>query len=408
MLSPDFRKIRNDFPMLKKTMHGKPLIYFDSAATSQKPQVVIDVLNHFYAEQYGTVHRAVYELAVQATHEYQKARKQIQTFLNAPLLEEVIFTKGSTEAINLVASSFGKAFVKPGDEIIISEIEHHSNIVPWQMMCHDREAILRIIPVNDQGELDLEAYRQLLSNKTKLVSVAHISNALGTINPVEEIIAMAHEFGAKVLIDGAQSSPHMPLDMQALDADFYVFSGHKLYGPTGIGILYGKKELLEALPPYQGGGDMIETVTFPMTTYNVLPLKFEAGTPMFAEVIALGAAIDYVTKIGLENIYQYEKNLLDYATDRIQEIKGLKIIGTAAKKGAIISFIVEGIHALDIGTMLDLRGIAIRTGHHCAQPAMKRFGVSATARVSFAFYNTKEEIDVFIDALKAVIAALLK
>lgn len=403
---PNFNLLRKDFPMLDKTMHGKPLIYFDSAATAQKPQTVIDAINNYYTNSYGTVHRAVYELSVHATQQYQEIRKKIADLLNAKHSEEIIFTRGTTESINMIAYSFGKAFINPGDEILITELEHHSNIVPWQILCEDRKAILKVVPINDKGELKMDEFAKLLTDKTKLVSVAYISNALGTINPIKEIISMAHQKGAKVLIDGAQSTPHSAIDVQDLDADFYVFSGHKFYGPTGIGILYGKAELLNQMPPYQGGGDMIEKVTFDKTTYNVLPMKFEAGTPMIAEVIGLGAAVDYVQKIGLENIHDYEQDLLHYATEKMSKIDGLRIIGTAEEKGAIISFIVDGIHPLDIGTMLDLRGVAIRTGHHCAQPVMKHFNTPSTARASFAFYNTKEEIDRFVEALKDVIRIL--
>lgn len=406
VMFPDFSKLRDDFPMLKKSMHGKPLIYFDSAATAQKPQMVIDAITHYYNSQYGTVHRAIYELSVYATQMYQQVRQNLAKFLHAAKPEEIIFTRGTTESINLVAYSFGKAFIKPGDEVIITEMEHHSNIVPWQLMCEDRQAVLKIVTMNSRGELNLDDFEKLLSPRTKIVSVAHVANSLGTINPIKEIAAMVHYAGAKLLVDGAQCAPHMPVDVQDLDADFYVFSGHKLYGPTGIGILYGKEELLQAMPPYQGGGDMIETVTFPKTTYNVLPLKFEAGTPMIAEVIGLGAALDYVNAIGLENIQRWENELLVYATERMKAIQGLEIIGTAAEKSAIISFIVPGIHPLDIGTMLDLRGIAIRTGHHCAQPTMRHFGLSATARASFALYNNKEEIDRFVEALRDVIRLL--
>jgi cysteine desulfurase / selenocysteine lyase len=405
-VTSDFIKLRDDFPMLKKKMHGHPLIYLDSAATAQKPQSVIDAMTNFYCEQYGTVHRAVYELSVVSTQEYQNVRCKIAAFLNARKPEEIIFTRGTTESINMIAYSFGKAFVKPGDEVIIAESEHHSNIVPWQLLCEDRGAVLKVIPINDKGELLLDAYADFLTSRTKIVSIAHIANSLGTINPVKEIIAMAHRTGAKVLIDGAQTVPHMSVNVQDLDADFYVFSGHKIYGPTGIGILYGKADLLEAMPPAQGGGDMIETVTFPKTTYNVLPMKFEAGTPMIAEVIGLGAAIDYVNAIGLDNIQKWEHELLEYATNLLQKIDGLRIIGTAAKKGAIISFVVEGTHPLDLGTMLDLRGVAIRTGHHCAQPTMRHFGIPATARASFALYNQKDEIDRFTAALKDVIRLL--
>jgi cysteine desulfurase/selenocysteine lyase len=406
MAAPDFSKLREDFPMLKQSMHGKPLIYLDSAATAQKPQVVIDTLTDFYANHYGTVHRAVYELAVHSTYEYNEARKKVQNFLKAAKPEEIIFTRGTTESINMVAYSFGKAFVKEGDEIIISEIEHHSNIVPWQILCEDRGSKLKVIPANQKGELDLDAYAKLLNNKTRLVAVNHISNALGTINPIRTIIDMAHNAGAKVLIDAAQSAPHMSIDIGELNPDFLVFSGHKLMGPTGVGVFYGKEELLDRMPPPQGGGDMIETVTFPRTTYNALPLKFEAGTPMFAEVIALGKAVDYLQNIGLENIRKHEHTLLEHATKKMSEIPGVRIIGTADQKGAIISFIVEGAHHLDIGTLLDLRGIALRTGHHCAQPAMRLFGITGTARASFALYNTLEEIDIFVEALKECIRML--
>jgi cysteine desulfurase/selenocysteine lyase len=389
--------------MLQKNMHGKPLIYFDTAATAQKPMQVIDAIDNYYRSNYGTVHRAVYELSLFATQKYQEIRHQIQKFLGAAQPEEIIFTRGTTESINLVAYSFGKAFIQPGDEIIISEMEHHSNIVPWQILCEDRGATLRVIRINDRAEIDLDHYAQLLNNKTKLVSVAHIANATGTVNPIKTMIDMAHKWGAKVLIDGAQSAPHQTVNVQALDADFYVFSGHKLYGPTGIGILYGKAELLKAMPPYQGGGDMIETVTFAKTTYNVLPLKFEAGTPMIAEVIGLGAAIVYIQTIGLNSIHQYEQQLLTYATSQLTQIKNLHIIGTAQEKGAITSFVIEGAHPLDIATLLDLRGIAIRSGHLCAQPTMHHFNTSSLCRASYAFYNTFEEIDNFIASLKDVL-----
>jgi cysteine desulfurase/selenocysteine lyase len=400
MLKPDFSKYRQDFPVLKTSMHGKPLIYFDSAATAQKPQVVIDAMTTFYEKNYGTVHRAIYELSTHATKEYEETRKKVARLLNAEKNEEIIFTRGTTESINLVAHCFGKAFIFPGDEVIISEMEHHSNIVPWQMLCEDRQAVLKIIPFNDKGELDLDTFRNLLSSKTKIVAIAHVSNALGTLNPVKEIIEMAHAVGAKCLVDGAQSTPHMKIDVQDLNADFFVFSGHKLYGPTGIGVLYGKEELLNQMPPYQGGGDMIEKVTFLKTTYNTLPLKFEAGTPMIAEVLGLGHAVTYIETIGLDAIYNYEHELLTYAMGKTQEIEGLKIIGTADKKGAIISFIIDGVHPLDLATLLDLQGVAIRTGHHCAQPVMRHFGITSASRASFAFYNTKEEIDNFILSLK--------
>ncbi|HRD55147.1 MAG TPA: cysteine desulfurase [Parachlamydiaceae bacterium] len=393
-------KLREDFPLLKQKMHGKPLVYLDSAATAQKPNSVIDAMQDFYQNHYGTVHRAIYQLSAYATAEYEKARTKVQRLLNAAKREEIIFARGTTEAINMVAYSFGKAFLLPGDEIIISEMEHHSNIVPWQMACEDRGAKLKVIPMNDQGELDLEKFAALLSDKVKLVAITHVSNALGTVNPIKKIIEMAHHTGAKCLIDGAQSVPHMPVDVQDLDADFYVFSGHKVYGPTGIGILYGKEDLLNAMPPYQGGGDMIQTVEFAKTTYNTLPLKFEAGTPMIAEVIGLGAAIDYMESIGLEAIHAYEQELLEHATAKIKAIEGISIIGEAAEKGAILTFKADDVHPLDLATLLDLQGIAIRTGHHCAQPVMRHFGVTSLSRASFALYNTKEEIDYFIDSLQ--------
>lgn len=396
----DANVLRKDFPMLKKTMHGNPLIYFDSAATAQKPQVVIDVLTDFYQNNYGTVHRAIYQLCIHATNAYEDARNKIRNFINAEKNEEIIFTRGTTEAINTVAYSFGKAFIQPGDEVIISETEHHSNIVPWQLMCEDRGSILKVIPVNDHAEIDLDAFSAMLSNKTKLVAIAHVANSTGTIHPVKKVIEMAHAYGAKVLIDGAQSAPHLPIDVQDLNADFYVFSGHKIYGPTGVGVLYGKQKLLEEMPPYQGGGDMIDRVSFAKTTYHALPLKFEAGTPIIAEVIALGAAIDYLNSVGLKEIQEWEHQLLVYATSQLAEMKEIRIIGTAKEKGGIISFVAEGVHAFDIGSMLDLKGIAIRTGHHCAQPTMLRFGVQATCRISFGLYNTKEEVDLFVKALK--------
>lgn len=401
-----FDKLRDDFPMLKRNMHGKPLIYFDSAATAQKPQCVIDAISKFYTEQYGTVHRAVYELSVQSTQEYQSVRRRVAAFLNAAKPEEIIFTRGTTESINMIAYSFGKAFVRPGDEIIITEMEHHSNIVPWQILCEDRGAVLKVVPMDDRGMLRLDEMTKLLNSKTRIVAVAHVSNSLGTINPIKEIAAMVHAAGAKLLVDGAQAAPHMPIDVRDLDADFYVFSGHKIYGPTGIGILYGKEELLEAMPPYQGGGDMIEKVTFSKTTYNVLPMKFEAGTPMIAEVYGIGAAIDYISDIGLDNIRLWEHGLLEYATKTLQAVDGLRIIGTSPHKGAIVSFVVEGTHPLDLGTMLDLRGVAVRTGHHCAQPAMRHFGLPGTARASFGLYNNKSEIDSFVVSLKDVVRML--
>ena len=387
-------------------MHGKPLIYLDSAATAQKPQSVIDAIANFYQNHYGTVHRAIYELSVFSTASYENVRIKVQKFLNAAKAEEIIFTRGTTESINLAASSFGKAFIQPGDEVLVSEMEHHSNIVPWQMMCQERGAEMKVIPINDQGEIDLKSYANLLSSKTKIVAITHISNVLGTLNPIKQMIAMAHEEGAAVLIDGAQAAPHVAIDVQDLDADFYAFSGHKLYGPTGIGILYGKKELLNAMPPYQGGGDMIDKVSFSKATYQQLPLKFEAGTPLIAEVIGLGAAIDYLMTIGLANIERWEHLLLVYATEQLRKIPGLRILGTSPIKGAIISFIVEGTHPFDIATLLDLKGIAIRSGNLCAQPLMSRYGITAACRASFGFYNTKSEIDHFSASLEDIIKHL--
>lgn len=398
--------VKKDFPMLQKTMHGKPLVYLDSAATAQKPSVVIDAIDNFYRNEYGTVHRAIYELSVKATREYQETRIKVAKLLGAAKVEEIIFTRGSTEAINLVASSFSRRFIKAGDEILISEMEHHSNIVPWQLACEATGATLKVIPFDDQGRLIWDEFIKLVSSKTKLVAVTHLSNSLGTINPIKKIIDHAHSFGAKVLIDGAQSAPHLTLNMVDLDADFYVFSGHKLYGPTGIGILYGKEALLNEMPPYQGGGDMIEKVTFAKTTYNTLPLKFEAGTPMIAEVIGLGAAIDYIQSLGLAAIEAHETALHKRLEAGLLTIPELKIIGTAPQKGALSSFIIEGTHPLDIGTLLDLKGFAIRTGHHCCQPVMDHFKIPGTARASLAFYNTTDDVDLFIKALRDVSCAL--
>lgn len=407
MSSFDVQKIRKDFPMLEKTMHSKPLVYFDSAATYQKPNAVIDALTNFYREHYSTVHRAIYQIASWSTENYEQARRKVQKFIGAGKTEEIIFTRGATESINLVAYSFGKAFVKPGDEILISAMEHHSNIVPWQLLCEDRGARLKVIPMNERGELLLEEYGKLLNPRTRLVAFTHISNALGTVNPVKEMTAMAHQAGAKVLVDGSQSIAHYATDVRDLDVDFFVFSGHKMMGPTGIGILYGKEELLNAMPPYQGGGDMIETVEFEKTTYNVLPLKFEAGTPMIAEVIALGAAVDYIQSIGLKAIYAWEQELAVYAAAKLQQIPKLRIIGQAKEKGALISFVIDGIHSLDLGGFLDLKGIAVRTGHHCAQPVMRFFNIPSTVRTSFGCYNTKEEVDYFAESLHSIVQKLV-
>lgn len=397
---------RSDFPMLKQKMHGKPLIYLDSAATSQKPQVVIDTLADFYAKHYATVHRAVYEIAGYATEAYQQARHIAKTFLNASSVDEIIFTRGTTESINLIAYSFGKQWIKAGDEILISTIEHHSNIVPWQMLCEDRGAVLKVIPMLDNGELDLESYRKLLSARTKLVSVGHIANSIGTVNPIKEMIHDAHRVGAKVLIDGAQAAPHMRIDVQNLECDFYVFSGHKTYGPTGIGILYAKQELLEQMPPYQGGGDMIEKVTFAKTTYGPPPIKFEAGTPIIAEAIALGTALEYLQGIGIDHIAAHEKELVSYAMEKMRHVPDIILYGSQKERGSLISFNIEGIHHLDIGTMLDLQGIAVRTGHVCAQPTMERLGTTGIVRASFGLYNTKDEIDFFVSALKEAVSLL--
>lgn len=397
--SLDVEKIRQDFPLLHQEVNGKPLAYLDNAATSQKPTQVIEALDKYYQEDNANIHRGIHTLSERATIDYEQARGKVRSFINANSEKEIIFVRGATEGINLIAQSYGRNKLKTGDEIIISEMEHHSNIVPWQLLCEQTGAILKIIPINDSGELILEEFEKLLSPKTKLVSLAHISNALGTINPIQIIIDRAHEHNAVVIIDGAQATPHTIVDVQALDCDFYVFSGHKLFGPTGIGVLYGKAHLLEAMPPWQGGGDMIKMVSFEKTLYNDLPYKFEAGTPHIAGVIGLGAAIDYVSATGLDAIAAYEHELLEYATEKTLEVKGLRLIGTAQQKTSILSFVIDSIHPHDIGTILDHEGIAIRTGHHCAMPVMTHFNVPATARASFAFYNTFEEVDRLIQAL---------
>ncbi|MFZ0785321.1 MAG: cysteine desulfurase [Candidatus Acidiferrales bacterium] len=398
----DVESVRADFPILEQKVHGKPLVYLDNAATSQKPRAVIDAISHYYEGTNANIHRAVHHLSEQATGEYEAARVTAQKFINAASPTEIIFVRGTTEGINLVAQTFGRANIHAGDEVVVTDMEHHSDIVPWQLLCEDRGAKLRVVPINDRGELILEEYDKLLGPKTKLVCVTHVSNALGTVNPVREIIEKAHSLGIPVLVDGAQAVPHMKVDVQALDCDFYSFSGHKVYGPTGIGVLYGKKALLEAMPPYQGGGDMILSVTFEKTTYNRLPYKFEAGTPDIAGVIGLGAALDYVSGLGIEKIGAYEHELLDYATAAVSSIPGLKIIGTAKEKAGVLSFTLENIHPHDIGTILDREGIAIRTGHHCSQPVMKRFGVDSTARASFAMYNTKQEVDALVRGIEKV------
>jgi len=406
----DVARVRADFPILATTMRGKPLVYLDNGATTHKPRAVIEAETRYYETQNANIHRGVYELSQTATDLYEAARKTVQAFLNAAEPAEIIFARGATEAINLVAASYGRTFLQPGDEVIVSTLEHHSNIVPWQMACAATGATLRVIPVNDAGELCMDHYAKLLNTRTKFVAVNHISNALGTINPVAEIISQAHAVGAKVLIDGAQWVAHYPTDVQAIDADFYAFSGHKLYGPTGIGVLYGKRALLESMPPYQGGGDMIASVTFAKTTYAELPNKFEAGTPNIAGAVGLAAAIDYVSAIGLENAARHEQALLEHATAQLAQVPGLRIIGTAAQKTSVISFVLDNppLSALDIGIKLDNAGIAVRTGHHCCQPVMDRFGIPATTRASFAMYNTLEEVDALAAALQKIVAATSK
>ena len=398
----DVEALREDFPVLKQTVHGKPLVYLDSAATAQKPSVVVEAIRRFHEVDCANIHRGVHELSQRSTAAYEETRTKVRRFLHAKSTDELIFVRGTTEGVNLVSSSWGRKFVNPGDEIIISAMEHHSNIVPWQMLCEEKGATLRLIPMNDRGELLIDEYEKLLNARTRMVAVTHVSNVLGTINPVRQIVDMAHNAGALALIDGAQAAPHMKIDVQALDADFYALSGHKVFGPTGIGILYGKSKLLNAMPPYQGGGDMIKVVTFAKTIYNDLPYKFEAGTPNIAGGIGLGAALDYVNRIGLEEIGAYEQQLLEYGTDALSAIPGLRIIGTAREKAAVLSFVMEGIHPHDIGTVLDKQGIAVRTGHHCAQPVMDFYNVPATTRASFAFYNTFGEIDALVAGLKKV------
>jgi cysteine desulfurase / selenocysteine lyase len=396
----DVDKIRTDFPILKQKIHGKPLVYFDNGATSQKPQVVIDALNRYYAAENSNIHRGVHFLSEQATAAYEAARHKIKHFINARSEQEIVFVRGTTEAINLVAQSYGRTFLKPGDEIIVSAMEHHSNIVPWQMLCEQTGARLRVVPINHDGELVLDEYCRMLNEKTKLVSVTHVSNALGTIVPVKEIARLAHERHVPVLVDGAQAAPHLKVDVQELDCDFYAFSGHKLFGPTGVGILYGRLELLDAMPPYQGGGDMISLVTFEKTHYNVLPYKFEAGTPHIAGGIGLGAAIGYLEGLDWQQVAAHEHSLLTYATAALSDIEGLRIIGTAKEKVGVVSFVFDHIHAHDVGTILDQEGVAVRAGHHCAMPVMQRFGVPATTRASFALYNTRHEIDILVRGIQ--------
>lgn len=399
--------IRKDFPILHETVNGKPLIYLDNAATSQKPLRVINAINDYYEHTNSNIHRGAHYLANKATEAYENSRKTIAAHLNARSEREINFVRGTTEAVNLVAKTYGRKFIKQGDEIIVSELEHHSNIVPWQMLCEETGAVLKVIAINDKGELLFEEYLKLLSPKTKLVSLAYVSNSLGTINPVKEVIKTAHEVGAKVFIDAAQALPHMKVDVQYLDCDFLGFSGHKVFGPTGIGILYGKEELLETMPPFMGGGEMIKSVSFKGTTYNDLPYKFEAGTPHIEGGIVLGEAINYINEIGLDKIAAYEHELLEYATNKLQEVDGLRIIGTAMNKSSVISFLINDIHPYDIGVLLNEQGIAIRTGHHCCQPLMDRLGIEGTCRASFAFYNTKEEIDSLYVAITKAIGILV-
>ena len=398
----DVERIRQDFPILKLQVNDKPLVYLDNAASSQMPQQVIDRILHYQTAQHANIHRAVHYLSETATHEYEIARRTLQKFINAKEDREIIFTSGTTEAINLVMHGYGRKFIKAGDEIILTTLEHHSNIVPWQMLCEETGAKIRVVPINDAGELDIEAYESLFNEHTKFVGVVHISNALGTINPIKEMIAFAHARGVPVLVDGAQAAPHLKVDVQDLDCDFYAYSGHKLCGPTGIGMLYGKAKHLENMQPYKGGGDMILSVTFEKTTYNTIPFKFEAGTPPIMAAIALGAAIDYLNAIGMDKIAAHEHALLDYATAQINDMPGVRIIGTAKKKASVISFAIDGVHPHDIGSLLNQEGVAVRTGHHCAQPVMQRYRVPATSRASFAFYNTMAEVDALIAGIRVV------
>ena len=399
----DLKQIRKDFPMLESIMNGQRLVYLDNAATTQKPRSVIDRMSRFLKNEYATIHRGVYTFSQESTRECDLVREKCREFLNAAKTSEIIFVRGATEAINLVATGYGAKYLKEKDEIIVSEIEHHSNIVPWQQLALKKGLILKVIPVRGNGELDMDAFKKLLCRRTKLVAVTHVSNALGTVNPIQEMIRLTHEAGAVILIDGAQGAPHLSVDVRELDCDFYCFSGHKIYGPTGVGVLYGKEKILEAMDPYQFGGDMIETVSFEKTTFAKLPAKFEAGTPAIAEIIGLGAAIDYLKRIGFDDIGRHEEELLEYGTKSLLSIDGVKIIGTAPKKASLISFEVQGVHPHDVGTVLNEEGIAVRVGHHCAQPTMRYFRVPATTRASFAFYNTKEEIDALVAGLKKVL-----
>jgi cysteine desulfurase/selenocysteine lyase len=400
-------KIRADFPILKREVNGKPLVYLDNGATTQKPSSVINSIVHYYTDMNSNVHRGVHYLSQISTDAFEVTRKKVQAFINAAEDKEIIITKGTTDGINLIATCYGRAFIHAGDEIIISAMEHHSNIVPWQMLCDEKGCKIRVIPMNDKGELDMDAYSNLFNEKTKLVAVTYVSNSLGTINPVREMISIAHRHGAVVLVDAAQAVQHIQIDVQKLDVDFLVFSGHKMYGPTGVGVLYGKEDLLNAMPPYQGGGDMIKEVTFEKTTYNELPFKFEAGTPNIEAGICLNEAIDYINSIGLENIEAYEHDLLQYATEKLAEIPGMRFIGTAEQKCSVISFVIDGTHPYDVGVILDKLGIAVRTGHHCAQPVMDRFGIPGTIRASLAVYNTKEEIDILVAGIQRAVNMLV-
>ncbi|HBO88023.1 MAG TPA: cysteine desulfurase CsdA [Verrucomicrobia bacterium] len=399
----DVEAVRSRFPIFSREVHGKPLCYLDSGASAQQPDVVIDTVSQLHSDQYSNVHRGVHTLSMESTQLYDGAREKVRAYLNANSLKEIIFTRGATESVNLVAQSYARPKLQAGDEILITHMEHHSNIVPWQLVCEQTGAVLKVVPINDRGELEMDAFYELLSERTKLVGLVHISNALGTVNPIEEVIESAHAKGIPVLVDGAQGAPHAPVDVQALDVDFYVFSGHKLYGPTGIGVLYGKESLLEAMPPYQGGGDMILSVRFEGTEYNTLPYRFEAGTPNISGAVGLGRAIDFVNEIGIEAIAVHEDALVAYATEQLSAIEEVTIIGTAEHRAGLVSFVIEGVHPHDIGTMLDSYGIAIRAGHHCAQPVMERFGIAATARASFGMYSTREEVDRLVDAVKKVI-----
>ena len=399
----DVERVRRDFPILANVHpHGKPLVFLDSAASAQMPRPVLDRIVYYRTHEHANIHRGVHTLSQRATEAYEEARRKVQRFINAREDREVIFTSGTTDAVNLVANGFGRAFVGAGDEIVLTHLEHHANIVPWQMLCEDVGARLRVVPINDAGELDVAEYERLLSERTKLVAITHVSNALGTINPVREMVAMAHRRDIPVLVDGAQAVPHMAVDVQSLDCDFYCFSGHKVFGPTGIGVLFGKAALFERMRPYKGGGDMILSVSFEKTTYNVIPHKFEAGTPPIEGAIGLGAAIDYLGTIGMDRIAAHEHALLEYATASIETLPGVRILGTAREKAAVVSFVVQGVHPHDLGTLLDHEGVAVRTGHHCAQPVMTRFGVPATARASFAFYNTFAEVDALVAAVRKV------